>query len=361
MGLTYVYGQLGLSGSIITGIIILLFISCFYANLFIRRRYLSLSNELAAYCAGDIDELQCDILIWVTEEYKECLLSGVENVNTHSIIDVAIEAFQKPYKAAEVLLGKINGLLISLGLFGTFLGLTSALGQIGELFSGTSSEALIAEAGLNTFKMLISSFKGMSVAFITSLFGTGLSILFSVLTSFVGYNDAKNLLITELEEYLDIKVAGEVLKEQRENDNSVVEKVLFKDVVESISVFNNTINSYVNDLSFLKDFNQQFKENLTHADNSISNINRSLDRTTEAFDRSCMKMAECSEELKILADAIKHQNSRMDALGMLFTDLSRKLDETSQDRNLFLKTLDEIPDRLLNYTEAAVARIEKGV
>lgn len=353
--------QLGLSGSIITGIIILLFIIGFYTNLYVRRRYMSLSQELAAFCAGDIEELKSDILTWITEEYKECILSGIENVNTPAIIDVGMEAFHKPCRVGESLLAKINGLLVSLGLFGTFLGLTSALGKVGELISGSSAESLIAEAGLNTFRMLLSSFEGMSVAFVTSLFGVGLSIIFSVMTTFIGYNGARDLLVTELEEYLDVRVAGEALKEAGKKDKNDDEKAVFSDVIESMTLLKETISSYINDINFLKDFNRQLKENLDHAEKSIFNFNLSLDRTSQAFDKSSMKMAECSDELKSLVNEIKYQGYKMDAMSIVFSELSKKLDETSQDRNLFLKVISEIPDRLLNYTEAAVAKVERGV
>ena len=66
--LAELYGQMGLLGSIITGLIMLIFLAGFYVNIFVRRNYISLSQELAAYCEG-INEFQPDMLM-IMVEYK---------------------------------------------------------------------------------------------------------------------------------------------------------------------------------------------------------------------------------------------------------------------------------------------------
>lgn len=353
--------RMGFVGSVVTGLIILLFISAFYVNILIRRRYISLSAELAAYCAGEIKEFQSEMLQWITEEYRAGLQSGIEAINTTAIINMAMEAYLKLCVIGESFLKKINGLLITMGLFGTFLGLTSAIGNIGTLLAGTSADTLIQDSGVNTFKVLFSSFQGMSVAFITSLLGTGFSILFSLAMTFFSSGQAKKLFTTQLEEYLDVKLASESMEDKlkesldRKDELNILTTVLS----DSLTQFDHTIQNLHQEFESFREFNRDFGQNVHQAGASVSSLCQSIDRQTETVGQIKNHLIGCTEELKSMVQAIKLENQRMEGMGKLFTDLNQKLDETTLDRKLFLKVVNEIPDRLLNYSEAAVARIEK--
>lgn len=356
------YGQMGLLGSVITGLIVVLFIGGFYVNILVRRKYLSLSEELAAFCGGQISEFRSDMLTWITEEYKTSLNSGVEAVNTLAVVDMAIEAYQKLCVIGESYLKKVNGLLITMGLFGTFVGLTSAVGNIGSMLTQTSAETLMSEAGINTFKILISSFQGMSVAFITSLFGTGFSILLSILMTFLGSGDAKKLFLIQLEEYLDIRLVSEAMEAKAKQGLDHKDEInnLSTSLTDSLTLFNQTICTYTDELQSLKDFNKEFSHNVGQAGNIVSMLCQSFDKTSETVYQCGINISSCSEELKCLVKEIKAENHRLEGMHGLFADLSRKLDESTQDREIFLRAVNEIPDRLLNYNEAAVARIERS-
>lgn len=360
--LVQLYHQMGFLGSVITGLIIAVFIAGFYVNLFVRRRYISLSVELAAFCAGDIDAFRSEMLAWISEEYKATVNSGVESINTSSIMDMALEAYHKPCLQGESFLKKVNGLLITLGLFGTFLGLTSAIGNIGSTMAETSAEELMSEAGINTFKVLVSSFRGMSVAFITSLFGTGFSILFSFLTSFFSSGNAKKLFITQLEEYLDVKLASEAMENKNNQGLEHQEELstLCSTLTESISSFNQTVRSYADELQSLRGFNQEFSRNIGQAQDSVALLVKTMDKTSETVYQSGIQIFACTEELRNLVNEIRNENIRMEGMNGILTELSQKLNDNTKDRQIFLKVLSEVPDRLLNYSEAAVARVERG-
>ncbi|NMA64874.1 MAG: MotA/TolQ/ExbB proton channel family protein [Clostridiaceae bacterium] len=359
--LASLYDQMGLLGFIITVLIAVFFLIGFYVNILVRRCYLSLSQELAAFCDGDLNEFKSDMLTWVTEEYKESLLSGVKDINTPAIIDLGLEAFLKPCIIGENYLRKVNGLLITLGLFGTFLGLTSAIGDIGTMMTETSAETLMTEAGANTLKILISSFRGMSVAFITSLFGTGFSIMFTGISTFFGAQNSKNLFIAQLEEYLDIRVASSIMediikKEKNEKDEI---QIIAETLTNSVALFSKTVNDYTEELSFLNSFNKELRNNICQVENSIASFSHSLEKTSDAFNTSSMFVKECSEEFKYTCAEIKKYNHQLESMSHILSQLSEKLDHTNEDRAIYLKTINEIPDRLLNYTEAAVAKVEK--
>ena len=214
-GLIVLYRQLGGVGTFITLLIMVIFIGASYANVLVRRKYISLSEELAGYCAGDLKAFSSSMLRWIDEEYREAARSGLSGINTLSIIQTGMEIFLKPCILAERLLKKTNGLLITTGLFGTFIGLTYAVGNMGNIMSNTSTDTLMRETGADILVLLVSSFQGMAVAFVTSLFGTGFSILFMIISSLFSAAGAKDLLVAQLEEYLDVKAASEAMEELR--------------------------------------------------------------------------------------------------------------------------------------------------
>jgi methyl-accepting chemotaxis protein len=360
--LVKIYNQMGFLGSLITGLIIAVFIAGFYVNLLVRRRYISLSVELAAFCAGDITEFRSEMLAWVSEEYKASLNSGIEAINTTAIMEMAVEAYQKTSNLGESFLKKVNGLLVTLGLFGTFLGLTTAIGNIGNMMAETSAEQLMTEAGINTFKVLVSSFQGMSVAFITSLFGTGFSILYTIINSFTGSGDTKKLFMTQLEEYLDVKLASEAMDDKIKHGLEHKDEIdsLCNTLTGSISTFNDTVRHYADELQSLKSFNHEFSRNLGQAHDSVALLVKAMDKTSETVYQSGVQIFNCSEELKYLVNEIRDENHRMEGMSGVLTELSQKLNDSTKDRQIFLKVLSEVPDKLLNYSEAAVARIERG-
>lgn len=361
-GLAGLYIRMGLLGSVITSIIILLFMGGFYVNILVRRRYLSLSRELAAFCGGEINEFRSDMLNWITEEYKSSLTSGVEAINTTCIVEMGLEAYQKLCILGESYLKRVNGLLVTTGLFGTFLGLTSAIGSLGNTMSNTSAEALMTETGVNTFQVLVSSFQGMSVAFITSLFGTGFSILLSLLMAFIGFGHAKKLFITQLEEFLDIKLVSESMEAKINEGFAKKDEVstLANTLTDSITLFNQSVCAYTDKLQSLKSFNQEFSQNMDQVNRSVAFLCQSLDKSSETVYQSGVSFFTCSEELKGLVKEIKGENRKIETMSGLLADLSQKVEESTQDRKIFLKVVGEIPDRLLNYSEAAYARIERG-
>jgi len=303
------------------------------------------------------------MLIWITEEYKEVYREGIENTNTGIIINMALEAYQKPCLLGESFLKKVNSLLISLGLFGTFLGLTSAIGNIGGILAGSEGQLFIESMESDIFNILISSFNGMSVAFITSLFGIGFSILLSISAGLIGAPDAKRLFITQLEEYLDIRLASEIQESKFKLalDYKDQMNILTDTLAETVQQFNTTLRSYTSELSSLKNFNSEFKKNLILSQKDTDMLCNSLGQASKAFDYSGNRITVLADEFKNLVEQVNIQNQRLEGTNRIILELTQKLNESSIDRKLFLKAIDEIPDRLLNYTEAAVARVERGM
>lgn len=352
--LAELYKQLGGLGTAITLVIILVFIGALYANVLIRRRYLSLSEELAGYCSGDLKELRSEVLLWITEEYKAAAQTGGLDINTASIIDTGLMAFLKLCKLGEAFIKRSNALLVTTGLFGTFVGLTYAVGNIGNILADTDAEAFMGESGADTLAVLVSSFQGMAVAFITSLFGTGFSILNMIITSFVSASEAKQLLLSQLEEFLDIRIASE-LRENVHKDEKKDAEVL----ASSMTAFEKVVSDYSASLKGLKSFNEELSANLLQVRESFTSLATSMDNASGSISGSSTIMHDCSESLITLTQEISYENKRLAQLAGVMSKLQESLLEDKRDREVFLKAVYEIPDRLLNYQEAAVARADR--
>lgn len=360
-GLISLYNQLGGLGTAITLLIMILFIGASYANILVRRRYISLSEELAAYCAGDLKAFSSDMFQWMTEEYREAARNGIDHINTLSIINTGMEVCLKPCMLAERFLKKTNGLLITTGLFGTFVGLTYVIGNMGDIMSSTNADTLMRETGADVLALLISSFQGMAVAFVTSLLGTGFSILFMILTTLFSASGAKDLLISQLEEYLDIKVASEVMEQMRRDEKSDGEKIreTAQAMTDAIHVFEEVVSDFSGSLQGLKSFNADLSANMEQIRASFGFLSSSFDKASETVSESSIRFGQCAGALEAISGEIQSSNRRLENMATVISQLRLSLDDSRKDRELFLKTVHEIPDRLLNYHEAAVARVDR--
>ena len=355
------YGQLGGLGTGITLLILLLFAGAAYANTLVRRKYISLSEELAGFCAGAYTSFNSEILQWMTEEYKEAANNGTAAVNTPAIIETGLQAYLKPCMLAERFLKKANSLMVTAGLFGTFVGLTYAVGNIGNIMANTNADSLMRDTGADTMSLLITSFKGMAVAFVTSLFGTGLSILHMIILTLFSATGAKNLLTSQLEEYLDVKIAAEIneirlLKEKQTEDDKNAKTTDL--MVESIQIFQKATADFTESLNGLKDFNDIFSTNIDRVRDSAVFLGNALDKTSETVYESSVKIYNCTGIMQSITNEITLGNKRLENTTSVLSELKLLIGDSKKDRDLFLKSIYEIPDKLLNYHEAAVASVD---
>jgi hypothetical protein len=92
------------------------------------------------------------------------------------------------------------GLLIFLGLLGTFWGLLETVGGVGRVIGGLTSESAAASVFANLGKELAGPLAGMGTAFSSSLFGLAGALVLGVLDLQAGH--AQNRFYASLEEFL---------------------------------------------------------------------------------------------------------------------------------------------------------------
>jgi len=133
----------------------------------------------------------------IRKNYQETI-EKLDNVNTLALID-HIYAYEKvggvSCEQVEYLTKVLPNLLISMGLFGTFIGLTINLASIGEI----NSDLNIADIQ-SKFSGPLS---GMSVAFISSLVALAWGITLTLINSLFNTGLAKQRFMVAIEFYLD--------------------------------------------------------------------------------------------------------------------------------------------------------------
>ena len=208
-------------------------------------------------------------------------------------------------------------LFVTLGLFGTFLGLALSVSSLTELLSLSSSEewlSILDSVGGG----LISALSGMGVAFYTSLVGVACSIIFTLLRAVFNPQVQRERLETTAELWLDHAVAPEEstdiafddesrmlqLKNELRTHAAQVETALnnctaqmertltaatqsLGDMIlyskEPLTVFYNTVNTINENVRDFSEFNYDLRGNIERMDVAFRDFSSSMKQVGRAL------------------------------------------------------------------------------
>lgn len=159
------------------------------------------------------------------EEYAAAYRKFGADVNTPAIISDVMGRKLSGMLLCERYLSNAVSLFVTLGLFGTFLGLSLAVVSLTELigYSNTSEWLSVLDS---VGGGLLSALSGMGVAFYTSLVGAGCSILLTVLRTILSPQAAREKFETRLELWLDNEVAPSLGTALAKDDASLVRAMI---------------------------------------------------------------------------------------------------------------------------------------
>ena len=153
----------------------------------------------------------------VKKEYAKVYLEFGENTNTPAIISGLFTARLHRSLTAERFMNAAVSTFVTLGLFGTFLGLSMSVSSLTELISLSSAEEWLSI--LNSVGGgLVSALSGMGLAFYTSLTGVVCAILFTILRTVFNPQAQRESLENRLELWLDHTVAPTLETEYASDD-----------------------------------------------------------------------------------------------------------------------------------------------
>jgi methyl-accepting chemotaxis protein len=333
----------------------LIFVVAFIANLVIRRKYLVILDDLLDWHRKKEAVFRTDVLNKIVEEYKTTAKESYSEVNTQAIIEKNFNLHLRGLALGERFIKNTNTLLITLGLFGTFVGLTTAVAELAGIFTNLDFTELIENSGIQKLiSHLIGSLEGMSTAFVTSLVGVGCSIILTILLTIFSAEEARENLMVHIEEYLDNTVAM-VVSQDKETEYTMMNNILRETFME----FGDKIQAS------LKETVEQFGEKLTNVVMDVNVSSQTLDATVEKFDKSLANFASNMKDLNEFNVNMRNNIERMDVNFIKVAEaLTKASDIVVANYNSienFSKNIREAADEMTSYNRQLVSDISKLV
>ncbi|MDO4982595.1 MAG: MotA/TolQ/ExbB proton channel family protein [Eubacteriales bacterium] len=291
-------------GTIVITIIVALFALALILLFYVCGRY----KRLTALVNSDGSN-GSEFLHRVKAEYAEAYKHHGSEVNTPAIITEAIGRRLGGLLACERFLNNAVSLFVTLGLFGTFLGLSLSVQSLTELigFSDTSEWLSVLDS---VGGGLMSALSGMGVAFYTSLVGVACSILLTVLRAVVNPETARSRLEVSMELWLDHDVAPGLKTVAAKDEYELVRQMMdalnnASDSIEStlsnatlnmnktleltksyLGAFNQTVGSFNDGVRDFNEFNYNLRGTVERMDVSLRDVVSGMREATRNIERS---------------------------------------------------------------------------
>lgn len=228
-------------GLVVIAVILALFALSVFLLLITSARY----RHLASMVTGNVDR-ENGFMRFLVSDFADAYKKYGQNVNTPAIISNGISTKLSGLLLCERFLNNAVSLFVTLGLFGTFLGLSLSVSSLTELISYSNTSEWLSVLD-SVGGGLMSALSGMGVAFYTSLVGAGCSIVLTVLRSVLSPQAQRELLEARLELWLDHTVAPKLPTDAAQDDSALVNK-LVKAMETSAAEIEKSLKDTTNDL-----------------------------------------------------------------------------------------------------------------
>jgi hypothetical protein len=169
------------------------------ANFWLRGRYAAVTRDLRS--AEAIERgFRFPVLRNITRDASQAAERPGE-INLQAIIDERFATDLRVWLLAERFVRSATGLVIILGLLGTFYGLTLSIGRIVQLVAGDASAT--TDIALGVSQGLSHALSGMAVAFSNSLVGVFSAVVLTLVGILSNVSDRRTAVMVQIETYLD--------------------------------------------------------------------------------------------------------------------------------------------------------------
>ncbi|HHX18003.1 MAG TPA: hypothetical protein GX727_03990 [Clostridium sp.] len=343
-------------GVAIIFIILLIFVFSFAINLIVRRKYISIQNDLEKNKDNEKGEFKNNLLNMIVESYKSTALVNYNEVNTQAIIENCFNTKLRIYLVFERFIKHTVSTLITLGLLGTFFGLTLAVTDLVNVFRKIMESDAVTDPTFSTgfLNDLIPSVYSMGVAFSTSLFGIASSILFTIFNIVCSAEEARETLMVRIEEYLDNTVSLVIAKD-KETEYNLMNKILKETFIEFGEKIESTLKQTV----------ESFGESLTSVVMDVNVTSKTLDNTVEKFDSSLKNFASNIKDFTEFNNNLKNNIEKMDVsfikVTEALTDTSKIISENYSSIENFSKDIKDAAEEMTEYNRQVIHDISNIV
>ncbi|MBN2260435.1 MAG: hypothetical protein JW702_07810 [Clostridiales bacterium] len=309
------FNQLNMVANSIIILIVLILISSIILSIVIRFKYKNILSDIHDPQHRESHAFYNDCINKIVADYKSVLELKKEEINTFALVDKYYHSELKWIDLGEKFISKAISLMIVLGLLGTFYGLTLSIGELVQLLSVTGAEVVSDVTSITDG--LISSVEGMSVAFITSLFGIGSSVILTILNIMFNLENQRDSALISIEEYLDnnLNVRGEksafeasivVLADAMERNFLQLTEVIKEQLHVSTEGLIQTADSFKGSMESFDHSLNQFSENIRDFSEFNYHLKTNIQRMNVSFDDLTTGLKENTKELGFITkDLIK--------------------------------------------------------
>ena len=206
------------AGLVVVGVIVILFVVSVIMLFHVCSRYRRVIRQIER-------KQSSDYLHFVGESFASVYKDHGEEANTPAIIENAVNTEFSGLLFCERFLNNSVSLFVTLGLFGTFLGLSLSVSSLTELISYSNTSEWLSVLD-SVGGGLMSALSGMGVAFYTSLVGVACSILLTILRSVFSPQAAREAMMTATELWLDHTVAPQLPTNAAKDDATLVKRMI---------------------------------------------------------------------------------------------------------------------------------------
>ena len=278
------------SGIIVIAAIAILFALAVLLLFYTWGRY----KGLAGMVKGGLDR-DNGFLRFTVNDFADAYKKYGQNVNTPAIISNAVSTKLSGLLLCERFLANAVSLFVTLGLFGTFLGLSHSVSSLTELISYSNTSEWLSVLD-SVGGGLMSALSGMGVAFYTSLVGVACSIVLTLLRSIFSPQAERETLEARLELWLDHTVAPTLPTERAKDESEMVQQMVhamdsasktmeralqnatgdLKTAIDSsrapIVAFNKTVDSFNGGVRDFSEFNYNLRGTVERLDVTVRDL-----------------------------------------------------------------------------------------
>ena len=278
------------SGIIVIAAIAILFVLAVLLLFYTWGRY----KGLAGMVKGGLDR-DNGFLRFTVNDFADAYKKYGKDVNTPAIISNAVSTKLSGLLLCERFLANAVSLFVTLGLFGTFLGLSHSVSSLTELISYSNTSEWLSVLD-SVGGGLMSALSGMGVAFYTSLVGVACSIVLTLLRSIFSPQAERETLEARLELWLDHTVAPTLPTERAKDESEMVQQMVhamdsasqtmeralqnatgdLKTAIDSsrapIVAFNKTVDSFNGGVRDFSEFNYNLRGTVERLDVTVRDL-----------------------------------------------------------------------------------------
>ncbi len=209
------------------------------------------------------------------------------------------------------------GLLVFLGLLGTFWGLLKTIGSVGNVISGLGIDDTNVAGFFNSLKDgLNAPLQGMSIAFSSSLLGLAGSLILGFMD--INLGQAQNKYSLFFEKVLENNSAPDLIKNKSSSDN-FTQNALQK-------IYDN-LDSVVYSLKKTSDNQKDINNNLLQLNEQIKNVNKHSSGLDEKLSNFLSTQLNTQSSILQLIEKINDQGIMDKSTKKIFENLNKSIQE----------------------------------